>query len=178
MYKLTVLLTTLALLAASVLEMSAQNMEVKGKVTDTSGEPLIAVTVYESGNTSNGTVTDVDGNYTISVPQSATLIFSCLGFEEVQEAVSKRAVINVSLAEEQLSLDAAEVVSVGYGSVTRRDLTGSISKVDMGEVMKTPVTNFDQALTELESIVISSRLSYAQQALRRRSVFVGLGVPV
>ena len=147
MYKLTVLLTTLALCAASLLEASAQNIEVKGRVTDTSGEPLIAVTVYESGNTSNGTVTDMDGNYTISVPQNATLIFSCLGFEEIQEAVAKRGLINVSMAEEQLSIDAAEVVSVGYGSVTRRDLTGSISKVDMGEVMKTPVTNFDQALT-------------------------------
>ena len=147
MYKLTVLLTTLALCAASLLEASAQNIEVKGRVTDTSGEPLIAVTVYESGNTSNGTVTDIDGNYTISVPQNATLIFSCLGFEEIQEAVAKRGLINVSMAEEQLSIDAAEVVSVGYGSVTRRDLTGSISKVDMGEVMKTPVTNFDQALT-------------------------------
>ena len=147
MYKLTVLLTTLALFTVSLWEASAQNMEVKGKVTDTSGEPLIAVTVYESGNTSNGTVTDMDGNYTISVPQTATLIFSCLGFEEIQESVAKRGLINVTLEEEQLSLDAAEVVSVGYGSVTRRDLTGSISKVDMGEIMKTPVTNFDQALT-------------------------------
>ena len=147
MYKLTVLLTTLALFLSSVWGASAQNTEVKGRVTDTSGEPLIAVTVYESGNTSNGTVTDMDGNYTISVPPSATLIFSCLGFEEIQEAVAKRSIINVSMAEEQLSIDAAEVVSVGYGSVTRRDLTGSVSKVDMGDIMKTPVTNFDQALT-------------------------------
>ena len=147
MYKLTVLLTALALFAGSLREASAQNMDVKGRVTDTSGEPLVAVTVYESGNTSNGTVTDMDGNYTISVPQTATLIFSCLGFEEVREQVAKRGVINVSMEEENLSLDAAEVVSVGYGSVTRRDLTGSISKVDMGEIMKTPVTNFDQALT-------------------------------
>ena len=147
MYKLTVLLTTLALLLASVSDASAQNTVVKGRVTDTSGEPLIAVTVYESGNTSNGTVTDMDGNYTISVPSAATLIFSCLGYEEIQEAVAKRSTINVTMAEEQLSLDAAEVVSVGYGSVTRRDLTGSVSKVDMGEIMKTPVTNFDQALT-------------------------------
>ena len=147
MYKLTVLLTTLALLTASVWDMSAQNVEVKGRVTDTSGEPLIAVTVYESGNTSNGTVTDMDGNYTLFVPPTATIIFSCLGFEEIQEPVSKRSTINVSMAEEQLSIDAAEVVSVGYGSVTRRDLTGSVSKVDMGEIMKAPVTNFDQALT-------------------------------
>ena len=147
MYKLTALLTTLAFLTASAWEASAQNTEVKGRVTDTSGEPLVAVTVYESGNTSNGTVTDMDGNYTISVAPTATLMFSCLGFEEVQMSVGSRNTINVSMEAENLSLDAAEVVSVGYGSVTRRDLTGAVSKVDMGEIMKTPVTNFDQALT-------------------------------
>ena len=157
MYKLTVLLTTLAILAASAWDMSAQNLEVKGRVTDKQGEPLIAVTVYESGNTSNGTVTDMDGNYTITVPPSATLIFSCLGFEEIQEAVAKRSTINVSMGEEQLSLDAAEVVSVGYGSVTRRDLTGAVSKVDMGEMMKAPIPNFDQALTgRVAGVVVST----------------------
>lgn len=157
MYKLTVLFAALALFTANVWNMSAQNTEVKGRVTDTAGEPLVAVTVYESGNTSNGTVTDIDGNYTITVPSTATLIFSCLGFEEVQEVVAKRNTINVSLAEEQLSIDAAEVVSIGYGTVSRRDLTGSVSKVDMGDIMKTPVTNFDQALTgRIAGVVVST----------------------
>ena len=157
MYKLTVLMTSLAISLASVWNMSAQNTEVKGRVTDTAGEPLVAVTVYESGNTSNGTVTDIDGNYTISVPPTATLIFSCLGFEEVQEVVAKRNTINVTLAEEQLSIDAAEVVSIGYGTVSRRDLTGSVSKVDMGEIMKAPVTTFDQALTgRVAGVVVST----------------------
>ena len=157
MYKLTLFLTTLAFFTASMWDMSAQNTEVKGRVTDTAGEPLVAVTVYESGNTSNGTVTDIDGNYTISVPPTATLIFSCLGFEEVQEVVAKRNTINVTLAEEQLSIDAAEVVSIGYGTVSRRDLTGSVSKVDMGEIMKTPVTTFDQALTgRVAGVVVST----------------------
>lgn len=157
MYKLTVLLTMLALLTGSVWDMSAQNTDVKGRVTDKAGEPLVAVTVFESGNTSNGTVTDMDGNYSITVPTTATLVFSCLGFEEVQETVAKRDIINVTMAEEQLSLDAAEVVSVGYGSVTRRDLTGAVSKVDMGEMMKAPVTNFDQALTgRVAGVVVST----------------------
>ena len=157
MYKLTVLLTMLALLTGSVWDMSAQNTDVKGRVTDKAGEPLVAVTVYESGNTSNGTVTDIDGNYTITVPSTATLIFSCLGFEETREVVAKRNTINVSLAEEQLSIDAAEVVSIGYGTVSRRDLTGSVSKVDMGEIMKTPVTTFDQALTgRIAGVVVST----------------------
>lgn len=157
MHRLTVLLTALTFSMLAAFEMAAQNVQVKGRVTDTAGEPLVAVTVYEAGNTSNGTVTDMDGNYSISAPESATLIYSCLGFEEVQEAVAKRSVINVSLAVEQLSIDAAEVVSIGYGSVARRDLTGSVSKVDMGDVMKTPVTNFDQALTgRIAGVVVST----------------------
>ena len=157
MHRLTVsfVLLLLSLLVAG--RAAAQNIQVTGRITDANGVPLVAVTVYESGNTSNGAVSDMDGNYSISVPQSASLVFSCLGFEEVQEPVGKRSVINVTLNEEQLSLDAAEVVSIGYGSVARRDLTGSVSKVDMGDVMKTPVTNFDQALTgRVAGVVVST----------------------
>ena len=140
------LFASLSALVLSVLSVKAQNQSVTGRVVDETGQPLIAVTVYQDGNTTNGTVTDGDGNYTISVPSKATLVFSCLGFEEVRQNVASRAVINVTMKEEQLAIDAAEVVSIGYGSVTRRDLTGSVSKVDMEDIMKTQVTNFDQAL--------------------------------
>ena len=126
----------------------AQKLTVRGKISDQTGIPLIAVTVYEDGNTANGTFTDLDGNYTIDLPSpDKTLVFTCMGFTEVKEAVGGRTEINVVLQEEQLSIQAAEVVSVGYGSVARRDLTGSVSKVDMEDIMKQPVTNFDQALT-------------------------------
>ena len=136
----------------------AQNVEVKGQVVDAAGIPLIAVTVYEDGNTASGTMTDIDGNYVIKVSSSnASLVFSCLGFAEVKETVGDRGIINVTLKEEQLSIDAAEVVSVGYGSVSRRDLTGSVSKVDMGEMMKATVTNFDQALTgKVAGVVVTT----------------------
>lgn len=140
------LFASLSALVLSVLSVKAQNQSVTGRVVDETGQPLIAVTVYQDGNTTNGTVTDGDGNYTISVPTKATLVFSCLGFEEVRQNVASRAVINVTMKEEKLAIDAAEVVSIGYGSVTRRDLTGSVSKVDMEDIMKTQVTNFDQAL--------------------------------
>lgn len=157
MHRLTVSFVLLLLSFLVAGRAAAQNIQVTGRITDANGVPLVAVTVYESGNTSNGAVSDMDGNYSISVPQSASLVFSCLGFEEVQESVGKRSVINVTLNEEQLSLDAAEVVSIGYGSVARRDLTGSVSKVDMGDVMKTPVTNFDQALTgRVAGVVVST----------------------
>ena len=136
----------------------AQQVEVKGQVVDAAGIPLIAVTVYEAGNSSVGTVTDFDGYYTIKPSSSkASLVFSCLGFAEVTEVIGGRDVINVTLQEEQLSIDAAEVVSVGYGTVARRDLTGSVSKVDMAELMQTPVTNFDQALTgKIAGVVVTT----------------------
>lgn len=139
-------------------EAVAQNVTVKGQVKDVAGIPLIAVTVYEDGNTSNGTVTDFDGNYSLTVASNeAVVVFSCLGYAEVKEAVGSRQTIDVVLNEEQLSIDAAEVVSVGYGSVTRRDLTGSISKVDMEELMTAPVTNFDQALTgKVAGVVVTT----------------------
>ena len=145
------------LMLTSTAALYAQNVKVTGRVVDDSGIPLVAVTVMEVGSQSNGTVTDIDGNYVISVPAKGTILFSCLGFAEIKEPVGGRAVINVTLKEEQLSIDAAEVVSVGYGSVSRRDLTGSVSKVDMGELMKAPVTNFDQALTgKVAGVVVST----------------------
>lgn len=156
MQGLTKLVAALLMLTSTA-ALNAQNVKVTGRVVDDSGIPLVAVTVMEVGSQSNGTVTDIDGNYSISVPAKGSILFSCLGFAEIREAVNGRAVINVTLKEEQLSIEAAEVVSVGYGSVTRRDLTGSVSKVDMGDLMKSPVTNFDQALTgKVAGVVVST----------------------
>ena len=136
----------------------AQSLSISGRVVDASGEPLIAVTVYEDGNPAGGTMTDIDGNYTLNVSSAkSAIIFSCLGFAEIKEVVGLRKTVNATLKEESLSIDAAEVVSVGYGTVARRDLTGSVSKVDMGEIMKAPVTNFDQALTgKVAGVVVTT----------------------
>ena len=146
------------MLSAVTVHLSAQNVSITGRVVDEAGVPLIAVTVFEDGNTANGTVTDIDGNYILNVSSAkASVVFSCLGFTEVKETVGLRKTINVTLKEEKLSIDAAEVVSVGYGSVARRDLTGSVSKVEMGELMKAPVTNFDQALTgKVAGVVVTT----------------------
>ena len=150
-------LTLLSCLLAAT-DAFAQGVKVSGKVIDANGEPLIAVTVFEDGKTTNGTMTDIDGNYSLTVSSAkSTIVFSCLGFTEVKEVAGGRNVINVTLKEESLSIDAAEVVSVGYGTVSRRDLTGSVSKVDMGELMKAPVTNFDQALTgKVAGVVVTT----------------------
>ncbi len=146
MLKLIRTIAIAALFLGTAFMAQAQNIKLTGRVVDSNGQGLIAVTVFQDGTT-NGTVTDIDGNYSISVPANATIVFSCLGYNEVREVPGKRNVVNVTMAEEKLSIDAAEVVSVGYGSVARRDLTGSVAKVDMGDILKTPATNFDQALT-------------------------------
>ena len=136
----------------------AQSVVVKGKVVDEVGIPLIAVAVYEPGNMSGGTITDFEGNYSIKLSSDqASLQFSCMGFVDVLEAVNGRTVINVTLKEESLSLSEAVVVSVGYGTVAKRDLTGSVSQVDTKELMKSPAVNFDQALTgKVAGVVVTT----------------------
>ena len=104
MQKLTCFISALLMLFC-VTDLFAQNITVTGRVVDESGEPLIAVTVYEDGKTSNGTMTDIDGNYTLNVTSAkSTIVFSCLGFTEVKETVGLRKSINVKLVEEKLSI--------------------------------------------------------------------------
>ncbi len=145
-------------LLCTALTAQGQTVKVSGRVVDAAGTPLIAVTVFEEGRTANGTATDADGRYSLTLSSpGATIVFSCLGYAEVREKVAGRSSINATLAEEQLTLDAVEVVSVGYGTVARRDLTGAVSKVDMDELIKAPVTNFDQALTgKIAGVVVST----------------------
>lgn len=127
--------------------LSAQNRTVKvgGQVSDAIG-PVPGATVYEKGNTSNGVITDADGKYSISIKQGATLVFSCLGYADVEQKTEGKTTVDVKLRESFETLSAAEVVSVGYGSVARRDLTGSVAKVDMDDIIKNTNLNFDQAL--------------------------------
>ena len=121
----------------------AQSLDIKGKVTDVNGEPLIGVTVFEEG-TSNGNLTDVDGNYTISAQKNAILVFDYMGFRQVKQTVSGRTVINVSLEEDKTVLE--EVVVVGYGTMKRSDLTGSVSSVSAQNIENFKTGNVLEAL--------------------------------
>lgn len=100
-------------------------LTVTGNVQSTTGEPLIGVNVIEKGTT-NGTVTDLDGNYTLRVAKGKTLVFSYIGFLS-QEVVVNSAKVNVNLKEDTETLD--EVVVIGYGSMARKDVTSSITTV-------------------------------------------------
>ena len=140
---------TVALIITATLPAPAQKgvrIAVTGTVTDEAGSPLPAVTVFQRERLSNGTQTDSKGRYQITLPSDAELVFSSLGFSEKTVKVAGKTTIDVRLEDESLALDAAEVVSVGYGSVAKRDLTGSVAKVDMDEIRRAPVVNFDQAI--------------------------------
>jgi hypothetical protein len=155
--KSTILISLIMILCCGF-QTFAQNISVKGKITDKSGVPIIAVTVYETSKTSNGTTTDNDGNWTLKVNPKSSISFSCLGYKDVTENVAGRSVINITMQDDNVALDAAQVVSVGYGSVAKRDLTGSVSSVSMDKVMKAPVTNFDQALTgRVAGVVVTTK---------------------
>jgi len=122
----------------------AQERTVSGKVTSVDdGAALPGVNVVVKGTT-QGTVTDVDGNYKIAVPSDGTLVFSFIGFATQEVNVSNRAVIDVQMSSDVTQL--GEVVVVGYGEVDKRKLISSVSSVDGAEVSKMPVMSFDQAL--------------------------------
>jgi iron complex outermembrane receptor protein len=119
------ILLILILFGASSLK--AQNINVTGAVKNQSGEALPGVTILEKGTT-NGTVTDANGNYTIPVSPDAVLQFSFIGYKPVEEPVENRTTINITLTE--AVVDLAEVVAIGYGSTKKGDLTGSVSNVN------------------------------------------------
>ena len=130
-------LTMVVLLFMSI-SMFAQQHSVKGTVVDQNGQPIIGMTVMEQG-TQNGTTTDIDGNYQITVSKgTATLEFTALGYQTVVEAVNNRAVVDVVSAEEAMVLDA--VVAIGYGSVRKKDLTTAVSTVSTEDMKLRPVT--------------------------------------
>ena len=129
----------LALLATTAL--FAQN-KVSGTVTDNVG-PVIGASVMEKG-TSNGAITDLDGNYTITVRPGATLVFSSIGYATQEIAVGNQSVINVVLGEDTEFLD--EVVVVGYGTMKRSDLSGASVSMKEEDLKGSIITNLDQSL--------------------------------
>lgn len=120
----------------------AIDTKVAGKVTDQGvGIPGVAIKVKGSNA---GTLTDTEGNYSLTVPNNSVLVFSFIGYETVEEKVGNRTTINVILTASTKALD--EVVVVGYGTQRKRDLTGSIAKIKGEELFKQPVQTPTQAL--------------------------------
>ncbi len=133
----------LFLLISVPLVSMAQNVEVTGKVTDSSGGPLPGVNILILGTT-NGTITDFDGNYHLSVPKGSQLTYNFIGFESKTVTINEQQTVNVTLLEDVAKLD--EVVVVGYGQMKRTDLTGSVVSVSSDAIEKTVSTSIDQVL--------------------------------
>ncbi len=121
-----------------------QKKSVSGQITDEKGQTLPSVSVVVKGTTI-GVNTDVNGNYTLSnVPENATLQFSFIGMKMQEVVVAGKSIINVILAEEAIGIK--EVVAVGYGTQTKRDITGSIAKIESSKMADMPVGQFAQQL--------------------------------
>lgn len=136
---------------------------VTGKVLDKKGEPLIGATVIVQGDATKGTVTDIDGNYTLnSVPDNATLVVSYVGMQTQRISLGGRTWLNITMTEDTELLD--EVVVVGYGTLRKRDLTGSVVSLGEGRFTEGINTNALQMLNGKAAGVNISQTSSAPGA--------------
>ena len=119
----------------------AQNITVKGHVKDSMGE-VIGANVVEKGNPSNGTITDLDGNFTLSVPKGAILQVSFIGYKTAEVEAAPTVVVELKDDGELLN----EVVVIGYGTVKKNDMTGSVTAIKAEELNRGAVTSPDQML--------------------------------
>ena len=129
------------LLITSLEAIAFQGITVTGKVTNDAGEALSGVSVTVKGS-SAGTSTDAQGNYSIAVPSAnSRLVFTYVGFSPREVGVDNRTSIDISLNQSTTTSSLQEVVVIGYGTASKRDLTGSITKISGREVADRPNTN-------------------------------------
>ena len=121
-----------------------QNQQVTGRVLDASGEPLIGVSIVEKGNKSNGTVTDIDGNFSLRVSKSQTVVVSYVGYKAQELSVAGKKNLQITLHEDAEML--SDVVVIGYGTVKKADLAGSVAIMDSKSFKDQPVARVEDAL--------------------------------
>jgi len=130
-------------------------IQINGRITDSAGEPLPGVNIVIKG-TSTGTTSDFDGNYRLEVEQGATLVFSYIGYQSQDIAVTSQSTLNVTLEVDYSQLE--EVVVVGYGTVRKSDLTGSVANVKGDALENLPSPRVDQLLTgRMAGVNVTSR---------------------
>ncbi|WP_353134272.1 TonB-dependent receptor [Pseudopedobacter sp.] len=166
------LLSILCLLFITTLTMAQDLRQIKGTVLDEQGESIIgaSVMVKSSGGTDRGTMTDVNGQFTIDVPPNATLIISYLGFLKQEVAVEGKSNIEVTLVTDARELET--VVVVGYGVMRKKDLTGAVSSVGERTLQEKPVANVGEALQGRASGVqiVNSGAPGSNVAIRIRGI--------
>lgn len=136
----TVLLTTLMTTA-----LVAQSFNVTGEVIAADDKlPLMGVNVVVAEVPGQGTITDMDGRYSISVPAGKSLVFRYIGYKEITVAITKAGIVNISMEPDAKMLE--EVVAIGYGTMKKSDLTGSVASIKADALQKSPSAGIDQAL--------------------------------
>lgn len=125
-------------------QQSSQKKRVKGKVTDSTGEPIIGANIMEEGTSSNGTITDLDGNFELDVASNATLKVTYIGYRTQQVSVRGQNTLALVMASDTEVLD--EVVVVGYGTMRKKDLTGAVGLLGGDDIQKRHTTNISTAL--------------------------------
>lgn len=136
-------LMLVSLFAVFAMAVQAQTT-ISGNVKDGTGEGVIGATVAEQGNTKNATVTDLDGNFTLKV-NGNHIVVSYIGMKNKTVNIAGKKTVNVVLEDDNTTLN--DVVVIGYGSVRKKDLTGSVATVKGQDLVKVPVANISEALT-------------------------------
>jgi outer membrane receptor protein involved in Fe transport len=121
----------------------AQDITVKGEVKDKQGLPLPGVSVQIKG-AARGTVTGSNGTYSLSAPADAVLTFSFLGYKAIEQPIAGKSAVSITLSEDNNQLN--EVVVIGYGTTTKKDLTTSVVSVSAKDIQNQPITNPLQAI--------------------------------
>lgn len=138
--------STLIILTIFIAQLiNAQNLNISGVVTASDDKlPLMGVNIIIQGISGQGTVTDFDGRYSIIVPKGKSLIFRYVGYKEKSVTINQSGTFNVVLDPDAQLLD--EVVAIGYGTMKKSDLTGSVTSIKADALQKTPAAGLDQAL--------------------------------
>lgn len=159
----------------------AQSKQITGVVTDATGETVIGANVVEKGTT-NGTVTDFDGKFQLTVADQAVLVITYIGLAPQEVSVAGKATVSVVMREDSEMLE--EVVVVGYGAQKKESVVGAISQVSSKELLKSPAANISQAIAGKIPGVITSQSSGApgsddtQIFIRGRASFAGDNQPL
>ena len=126
---------------------------IKGKVTDETGAPIPGVTILLQGSTS-GTVTDIDGNYTIEAAEGQVLVFSFIGYQTLNRVVGTSSILDVRMSVEENNLQ--EFIVMGYGTIQKKDITGSVSAINSDKIKDQQVPSLDLALAgQMAGVVVT-----------------------
>ncbi|MDR0844418.1 MAG: carboxypeptidase-like regulatory domain-containing protein, partial [Tannerella sp.] len=128
---------------STVVLFAQTGQKITGIISDVNGEPIIGANIIEKGTT-NGAISDMDGKFNLQVFSGSTVVITYVGFQQQEIHITNQTSLTITLEENQQNLD--EVVVVGYGSTSKRNLTTSVSTVDASKMKNLPVASITDAL--------------------------------